>query len=274
MSRGSRRNYPQYEEWQDDPEEPSSRRSGGRRGGGSIPLFKSKEQRRQQALARLKEEEPEKYYTMDELLEYDIYKVRQSNGPCSIGFSAVQTIVLLAMMIQCKIAPLNINPMVGPYPDALDYWGGKNAYKIIDEGEMWRLCTPIFLHAGVIHLLCNVSVQLDIGIFWEREWGSHTWLCIYLTSAVGSSILSCCFMPNNVSVGSSGAVMGLMGGKLAEVFCRSCESKKRKQNRIAHEGKRERKRLIERQRRKRSVILDKSYIFCRCNNISLLNLSP
>ena len=230
--RNSRSRSSRYEEWQDDPEEPSR----GRR------LFQSRENSRAKELAKYESEEetsPEKYYTMDELLAQDIYKVRQTNGPCSIFFSAVQTLILLIMMIQCSIAPLNINPMVGPYPDALDYWGGKNAYKIINEGEMWRLGTPIFLHAGVIHLLCNVSVQLDIGIFWEREWGSPTWLCIYLTSAIGSSVLSCCCMPDNVSVGSSGAVMGLMGGKLAEVFCRACESKKKKQQKIAHEGKKD-----------------------------------
>eukprot|EP00559_Dactyliosolen_fragilissimus_P002001 CAMPEP_0184866270 /NCGR_PEP_ID=MMETSP0580-20130426/21612_1 /TAXON_ID=1118495 /ORGANISM="Dactyliosolen fragilissimus" /LENGTH=368 /DNA_ID=CAMNT_0027365861 /DNA_START=83 /DNA_END=1189 /DNA_ORIENTATION=+ len=165
--------------------------------------------------------------------EEEVYLVRQQKGYLSIGFSIVQTLVLLIMMIQCHIAPIQINPMLGPYPDALDYWGGKNAIKILDDGESWRLITPIFLHAGFIHLVCNVSVQLDTGAFYEREWGSKIWLIIYITSAIGSSILSCCYMPDQISVGSSGAVMGLFGGKLAEVFCRQRESQKTEQGRIA-----------------------------------------
>ena len=143
------------------------------------------------------------------------YIVKQSKGHFAIGFSMVQTVVLALMMIQCSIAPFQLNPMIGPPPDALDYWGGKNALKIIDDNEVWRLITPIFLHAGIIHLLCNVSVQLDIGELFEREWGSRIWLFIYLTSALGSSIWSCCMMPDNISVGSSGAVMGLFGGKVS-----------------------------------------------------------
>lgn len=171
----------------------------------------------------------------DDPAEEDVYIVRQKYGYCSIFFSAVQTIVLVVMMWQCGVAPLNINPMVGPYPDALNYWGAKNAVLIIDDGERWRLITPIFLHAGVIHLLCNASVQLETGAFFEREWGSGIWLIVYVLSALGSSILSSCFMPNSISVGSSGAVMGLFGAKLSEVFCRACESRRSRQGQIGHE---------------------------------------
>lgn len=169
----------------------------------------------------------------------DVYIVKQQYGYCSILFSAAQTIILIIMMWQCGVAPIQINPMVGPYPDALSEWGAKNTVNILEDGDWWRLLTPILLHAGVIHLFCNVAVQLETGAFFEREWGSHNWLIIYLSSAVGSSMLSCIAMPDSISVGSSGAVMGLFGGKLAEVMCRACESKKTVQGRIGHEVRRE-----------------------------------
>ena len=171
--------------------------------------------------------------------EEEVYLVKQHYGYCSIVFSIGQIGVLITMMVQCGVAPLNINPMIGPYPDALSEWGGKNAVNILDDGEWWRLITPIMLHAGVIHLLCNVAVQVETGAFFEREWGSRNWLIVYLTSAVGSSILSVIFMPDAVSVGSSGAVMGLFGGKLAEVICRACESNKTQQGRIGHQVRKE-----------------------------------
>jgi len=127
----------------------------------------------------------------------------------------------------------------GPFPDVLSEWGGKNAVLILDDGEWWRLLTPILLHAGVIHLLCNVAVQLETGAFFEREWGSATWVTIYLVSAVGSSILSVIAMPNSISVGSSGAVMGLFGGKLAEACLRFFERIKSDQDHVAHKVRRE-----------------------------------
>lgn len=171
--------------------------------------------------------------------EEEVYVVKQRWGYCSIVFSLVQLVILIIMMVKCGIAPLNINPMVGPYPDVLSDWGGKNAVFILEDGEWWRLFTPILLHAGVIHLLCNVAVQLETGAFFEREWGSATWLAIYLVSAVGSSILSVIAMPNSISVGSSGAVMGLFGGKLSEAVLRSCESTQTRQDRIGHDVRKE-----------------------------------
>lgn len=126
-------------------------------------------------------------------------------------------------MIQCGVAPLKINPMIGPYPDALNYWGAKNSVLIIEDGEAWRLFTPIFSHAGLIHLAGNVMVQIDSGNEWEKEWGSLIWMIIYIGSAFGSSVFSVCFMPDNISVGSSGAVMGLFGGKLSEILLLCCE---------------------------------------------------
>uniref|UniRef100_A0A6T6G4P5 rhomboid protease n=1 Tax=Craspedostauros australis TaxID=1486917 RepID=A0A6T6G4P5_9STRA len=183
--------------------------------------------------------EPLKPNGSDEGEEEDIYIVKQKYGYFSILFSVGQVAVLIIMMAQCGVAPININPMFGPYPDALSEWGGKNAFNILEEHEWWRLITPIMLHAGVIHLLCNIAVQLETGAFFEREWGSTNWLIIYLTSALGSSVLSVIAMPDAISVGSSGAVMGLFGGKLAEVICRCCESDKTEQGRIGHQVRKE-----------------------------------
>lgn len=226
-SQGSRW-YP--ERFEDNPQTKSGRLKLGKN--------RSKSGRREELL---KDYEPtvDDYDDLEEMIEDEVYIVKQNKGYFSIAFSMVQTVVLAAMMIQCSIAPLQINPMIGPPPDALDYWGGKNSLKILKDNEEWRLLTPIFLHAGIIHLFCNVSVQLDVGEFFEREWGSRTWLFIYLVSAIGSSICSVCMMPDNISVGSSGAVMGLFGGKLGEIFCRACESSKTLQGRIGRDVRKE-----------------------------------
>ena len=51
-----------------------------------------------------------------EVEEEEIYIVRQQYGYMSIAFSIVQTLILILMMWQCGVAPLRLNPMVGPYP--------------------------------------------------------------------------------------------------------------------------------------------------------------
>lgn len=175
----------------------------------------------------------------EEVEESQIYVVKQRYGVLSIFFSIVQTVVLIIMMVQCGVAPFNINMMIGPYPDTLNEWGAKNSVLILEDGEWWRLITPIFLHAGVLHLACNIFVQVETGAFFEREWGSLTWLIIYLVSAVGSSALSVVAMPDAISVGSSGAVMGLFGGKGAEFLARFCERNKTDQDHVAYQVRKE-----------------------------------
>ena len=162
----------------------------------------------------------------------------QRYAPLSTIFVIVQSIILPLMMIQCGVAPLQINPMIGPYPDILNYWGAKNGVLIVDDGEYWRLVTPIFLHAGLIHLAGNVMVQLDSGNKWEREWGSFIWIIVYIGSAIGSSVLSVIVMPDQISVGSSGAIMGLFGAKFAEIVVLLCERGRTVRELAAEESRR------------------------------------
>lgn len=180
------------------------------------------------------------YVDIETLADENVYAVRQTRGYLAITFSAIQILVLILMIVLGGLAPLNVNPMLGPYPETLDNWGAKNTEQIVHDGEWWRIFPcPVFLHAGVLHLLGNVSVQLTMGSFFEREWGSLVWGIIYAGSGIGSSILSACVMPDTIGVGSSGAVCGLFGAKLAEVFCRICERRRTAQEQIGHEVRKE-----------------------------------
>jgi membrane associated rhomboid family serine protease len=151
-----------------------------------------------------------------------VYKQRIAGA--SIAVSAIQLALLFIQLIVCGIATLEVNPMIGPFPDAFSEWGGKNAYLLLDKHQYFRLITPVFLHVGVLHFAANAFCQLEACALFEREWGSCRWLTAYIISGVGAVAASCVINPDEIGVSSSGAIMGLYGAKISQVvaynFCR------------------------------------------------------
>lgn len=41
-------------------------------------------------------------------------------------------------------------------------FGAKETAMIVDLNEWWRLATPIFIHAGMFHIIPNVAVQVCV----------------------------------------------------------------------------------------------------------------
>lgn len=99
--------------------------------------------------------------------------------------------------------------MFGPPSNTLIMMGGMNIV-FIKAGEFWRFLTPIFLHAGIIHLAMNLFAQLRFGLFLERQWNMFRYIPVYLISGIGGCLLSALWNLNNpatVSVGASGAIV-------------------------------------------------------------------
>ena len=83
----------------------------------------------------------------------------------------------------------------------------------IKSGEIYRLLTCGFLHADIIHLLCNMYSLNIIGTQLENFIGKKKFLIVYFVSMITGSLLSC-VMSNSWSVGASGAIFGLLGSLL------------------------------------------------------------
>lgn len=94
-------------------------------------------------------------------------------------------------------------------PQALIRFGAKYDV-LIWSGQYWRLVTPIFLHAGLVHLLLNTYALYSLGVGVEYLFGRGRFLAIYLVAGVISTVTSLIFSPS-LSVGASGAIFGLFG---------------------------------------------------------------
>jgi membrane associated rhomboid family serine protease len=89
-------------------------------------------------------------------------------------------------------------------------YGAKDNTLIL-HGQYWRFITPIFLHVNALHVGLNMLNLLALGVFLERIMGHLRFLLIYSIAGVISLIASFYFMPQEVSVGASGAIFGLVG---------------------------------------------------------------
>ncbi|XP_047043518.1 RHOMBOID-like protein 2 [Lolium rigidum] len=114
--------------------------------------------------------------------------------------------------------PLRQNPLLGPSSATLEKLGALVWDEVVHGGQGWRLFTCIWLHAGVVHLLANMLSLVLVGLRLEQQFGFARVGVIYLASGVGGSVLSSLFVRDNISVGASGALFGLLGAMLSELF--------------------------------------------------------
>jgi len=92
----------------------------------------------------------------------------------------------------------------------------------MQEGEspyQWfRFILPIFLHAGVIHLLFNLLFQIRTGFPMEKEFGTWRMGIIYMVSGIFGFIFEAKSVGYSPSVGCSGALYGLLACLLLDLL--------------------------------------------------------
>ena len=81
--------------------------------------------------------------------------------------------------------------------------------------QLFRLVSSIFLHGGLLHLLCNMYSLYILGPQLESFFGRTKFIVIYVVSGVIGNLLSMAFLQDSiVAVGASGAIFGLLGALL------------------------------------------------------------
>ena len=93
--------------------------------------------------------------------------------------------------------------------------GAMATYKVLMDGEFYRIFTAIFIHAGIEHLVNNMLMLISVGAIVEQYTGHGFYIIMYLISGIAGNLLSMAYEIrhnlNWVSVGASGAIMGVVG---------------------------------------------------------------
>jgi rhomboid protease GluP len=93
---------------------------------------------------------------------------------------------------------------------------GGLAAPLVISGQWWRIITANFLHMGILHLGMNMVALLYLGKFVEYRLGSFRYLLAYLIAGLGSMatityIDTYWITAPQITVGASGAIMGMLG---------------------------------------------------------------
>ena len=137
-------------------------------------------------------------------------RTRVATGPtATVAGPPYVTYALIALNVIAYVATLGSGggALNGEGSFLLDYGLFGPA---VDGGEYYRLITSGFLHAGLIHLGLNMLVLYFLGRMLEPGIGGVRLAAIYFVSLLGGAFGALLIDPNELTVGASGAIFGLM----------------------------------------------------------------
>ena len=124
-------------------------------------------------------------------------------GGAQRGPAPVVTYVLIALNVVMFV----LQTASGQVQYSLDMFA-----PAVADGELYRLVSSAFLHYGITHILFNMWALYVVGPPLEAALGRLRYIALYLTSAIGGSVLVYLLSPLGAhTAGASAAVFGLFG---------------------------------------------------------------
>jgi membrane associated rhomboid family serine protease len=137
-----------------------------------------------------------------------------SHGPAGAGAGAGRNIVTTLIIINAVIYVLgSVSPTCGD----LFFGIGAMQARAVAHGQLWRLITAQYLHAGTWHLLFNMLALHFLGRPLERMWSSRRFFIIYTLCGLFGNVFYTVLGvrgvidPQMPAVGASGSIYGLLG---------------------------------------------------------------
>eukprot|EP00914_Ancora_sagittata_P014440 GHVO01028153.1.p1 GENE.GHVO01028153.1~~GHVO01028153.1.p1 ORF type:complete len:434 (+),score=37.44 GHVO01028153.1:720-2021(+) len=107
------------------------------------------------------------------------------------------------------VVPMNQNSFFGPSQETLTHMGALNT-NMLREGDIARLFWAMWMHSGWLHLVFNLLIQAQFLYMMEPKWGFVRCSIVFWFSGITGSLLSATADPCVTSIGSSGALFGLI----------------------------------------------------------------
>lgn len=158
-----------------------------------------------------------KKYDVPDILDH-LNKVSASASKVGAISGISVTKILIGINVLVWVLGMLVKQITGD--DLFLWWGCQHNPSIFYYQEYWRLFTPIFLHWDFMHLASNSYFLYICGEMVEHIYGKGKFLLLYLVTGFCGNLLSLFLLdPNSLSVGASGACMGL-GGAIVYLWLR------------------------------------------------------
>lgn len=115
------------------------------------------------------------------------------------------TIILIAAIVAVALV------QIGTGLDASIMNAGFVKTAFIHDHEYWRILTGATTHGSVLHVAMNCYAFYSFGKIFEMLSNRAHLAIVFLLAAIGGGILSLIFVPDGISVGASGGIVGLIG---------------------------------------------------------------
>ncbi len=123
----------------------------------------------------------------------------------------IMALTILVFGVQYLSQSLSANHYDWPY------LLGAKINELILTGQVWRLITPVLLHASILHIGFNMYALFIIGPQLERFYGHKRFLLLYLIAGFTGNVLSFVLSPNP-SLGASTSVFGLVAAEAVFIY--------------------------------------------------------
>ena len=146
-----------------------------------------------------------------------VRRAAQHNAP---PFVTGGLIILLSLVFWMEISQaVDLASLLSPSRQDLIALGGVDGKLVFGAQEWWRAFTAPLLHGSLTHLLGNSIALFFAGIYLEPVIGAGWFTALFAIAALGGVAGSLALNdPDTVSVGASGAIMGLL---IATLLCSS-----------------------------------------------------
>ncbi|KAJ9148246.1 Rhomboid-like protein [Pleurostoma richardsiae] len=88
-----------------------------------------------------------------------------------------------------------------------------------EPNQWWRFITPMFMHAGIIHIGFNLLLQLTMGREMEKSIGSIRFFLVYVSAGIFGFVMGGNYAGVAISsTGASGSLFGIIALTLLDLF--------------------------------------------------------